>query len=130
MSPADYLHIITNPDIELTDHLTLRGEKATWPKIPLIQNHVRIEMCIDKAIYRLKSKQFGSSNTNLASPASQKECGFFESGESSCAESPALDALRATISRGSLDTLTDLAANLQGREKKRQSLLLRTESAL
>ncbi|KAJ3247106.1 hypothetical protein HDU78_005170 [Chytriomyces hyalinus] len=64
-----YRKLITNPDVELTEQLTFIGERATWPKVPLIENHVKIEMCIDRAIMRLKTEQIRISARARAAAA-------------------------------------------------------------
>ncbi|KAI8618576.1 acyl transferase/acyl hydrolase/lysophospholipase [Chytriomyces sp. MP71] len=63
MSLLDYANLITNPNAELTEYFAYMGERATWPKVPLIQNHVKIEICIDRALHRLKARQFTFATT-------------------------------------------------------------------
>ncbi|KAK3822233.1 MAG: hypothetical protein JOS17DRAFT_754163 [Linnemannia elongata] len=53
----DYMNIVTNPTVEFLVNATLKGERATWPKISIIKNHCSIEHCLDDILYRLRLRR-------------------------------------------------------------------------
>ncbi|KAG0323811.1 hypothetical protein BGZ99_002481, partial [Dissophora globulifera] len=53
----DYLNIVSNPTVEFLVDATLKGERATWPKISIIKNHCSIEHCLDDILYRLRLRR-------------------------------------------------------------------------
>ncbi|KAF9951061.1 hypothetical protein BGZ65_006214, partial [Modicella reniformis] len=53
----DYLKIVSNPTIQFLVDATLKGERATWPKISIIKNHCSIEHCLDDILYRLRLRR-------------------------------------------------------------------------
>lgn len=53
---VDFPKILANPTTEFLLAAILRGERATWPKLPVIQNHCAIELAIDNVIHELRSK--------------------------------------------------------------------------
>ncbi|KAF8946135.1 hypothetical protein BGZ47_001205 [Haplosporangium gracile] len=53
----DYLKIVSNPTVEFLVNATLKGERATWPKISIIKNHCSIEHCLDDILYRLRLRR-------------------------------------------------------------------------
>ncbi|GJJ73529.1 TAG lipase / steryl ester hydrolase / phospholipase A2 / LPA acyltransferase [Entomortierella parvispora] len=53
----DYLNIVSNPTVDFLVDATLKGERATWPKISIIKNHCSIEHCIDDILYRLRLRR-------------------------------------------------------------------------
>ncbi|KAF9169552.1 hypothetical protein BGX21_007715 [Mortierella sp. AD011] len=58
ISAEDYLNIVSNPNVDFLEHATLKGERATWPKISIIKNHCSIEHCLDDILYRLRLRRF------------------------------------------------------------------------
>ncbi|KAF9354973.1 hypothetical protein BGX26_007134 [Mortierella sp. AD094] len=57
LSPDDYLNIVSNPNVDFLAQATLKGERATWPKISIIKNHCSIEHCLDDILYRLRLRR-------------------------------------------------------------------------
>ncbi|KAG0348132.1 hypothetical protein BG005_011724, partial [Podila minutissima] len=57
MGMEDYLNIVSNPTQDSLIASTLKGEKATWPKISIIRNHCSIEHCLDDILYRLRLRR-------------------------------------------------------------------------
>ncbi|KAL7754482.1 Lipase 5 [Sorochytrium milnesiophthora] len=53
---GDYLNILTNPSAETMLMATLKGEQATWPKISIAQNHLQIEMALDRMLYKCRMR--------------------------------------------------------------------------
>ncbi|KAF9910969.1 hypothetical protein EC991_005144 [Linnemannia zychae] len=53
----DYLNIVSNPTVDFLIGATLKGERATWPKISIIKNHCSIEHCLDDILYRLRLRR-------------------------------------------------------------------------
>lgn len=48
--------LLANPSIGFLLRETVNGTRATWPKVPIIQNHCGQEFALDKAITFLKGK--------------------------------------------------------------------------
>ncbi|KAF9405262.1 hypothetical protein BGZ94_003668 [Podila epigama] len=57
MGVEDYINIVSNPTPDSLIASTLKGEKATWPKISIIKNHCSIEHCLDDILYRLRLRR-------------------------------------------------------------------------
>ncbi|KAI8601247.1 acyl transferase/acyl hydrolase/lysophospholipase [Dissophora ornata] len=53
----DYLNIVSNPTVDSLVGATLKGERATWPKISIIKNHCSIEHTLDDILYRLRLRR-------------------------------------------------------------------------
>lgn len=58
--------LLANPTPEYLLHCTMKGARATWPKISIIKNHCGIEFALDSAIKLLRSRNFKNLNSNLA----------------------------------------------------------------
>ncbi|KAJ3373048.1 hypothetical protein GGF31_001035 [Allomyces arbusculus] len=54
LTVTDWLHLLTNPTPKAMLEATLKGERATWPKISIMQNHLQIEMALDEMLYRCR----------------------------------------------------------------------------
>ncbi|KAJ3327300.1 hypothetical protein HDU76_012033 [Blyttiomyces sp. JEL0837] len=54
---TEYPHIVSNPDVEMCTAYTLIGERATWPQVSIIKNHLEIELAIDEILYRLRVRK-------------------------------------------------------------------------
>ncbi|KAI7907337.1 acyl transferase/acyl hydrolase/lysophospholipase [Cokeromyces recurvatus] len=54
---ADFLKVLSNPTPDYVMDCVQRGERATWPKMPIIKNHLQIELTIDKILYRLRLRR-------------------------------------------------------------------------
>ncbi|TPX35063.1 hypothetical protein SmJEL517_g02371 [Synchytrium microbalum] len=57
MTISDYGRIVTNPTTDLFNRYLISGEQSTWPLIPLMRNHIQIEMCISECMYSLRTKK-------------------------------------------------------------------------
>ncbi len=57
--------LLANPDPEFLMNSTIRGARATWPKIGLIRNHCAIELALDRSITILRTRMI-SNNTKLS----------------------------------------------------------------
>jgi hypothetical protein len=51
---SEYLQLVSNPKNPTLIHHVLTGQQATWPQIPLIANHCKIELCIDELLHNIK----------------------------------------------------------------------------
>ncbi|EPB86968.1 hypothetical protein HMPREF1544_06186 [Mucor circinelloides 1006PhL] len=51
---SDFLKVLSNPTPEYAMDCVYRGERATWPKLSVIKNHLQIELSIDQILYRLR----------------------------------------------------------------------------
>lgn len=58
--------LLANPTPEYLLHCTMKGARATWPKISIIKNHCGIEFALDGAIKLLRGRNFKNLNSNLA----------------------------------------------------------------
>ncbi|CAG8433687.1 11265_t:CDS:10 [Ambispora gerdemannii] len=65
ISYAGFLNLLSNPSPQLVEDATLRGERATWPKMSIIRNHCHIELTLDEIIYRLRLIQLNDSLATL-----------------------------------------------------------------
>ncbi|PLB38686.1 putative Patatin family phospholipase [Aspergillus candidus] len=52
----DFPRVLTNPTSDFIAESCLRGQRATWPKIARIRNHLAIEMALDSAIQRVRAR--------------------------------------------------------------------------
>jgi TAG lipase/steryl ester hydrolase/phospholipase A2/LPA acyltransferase len=53
---ADFPRVLSNPTTEYMIGCLLTGQRATWPKLSRIQNHVAIELALDDTIQKLKGR--------------------------------------------------------------------------
>ncbi|KAF2771039.1 putative esterase of the alpha-beta hydrolase superfamily, partial [Teratosphaeria nubilosa] len=66
MSYAQVPHILTNPTPEFMEQALSNGERATWPKLSRIRNHLAIELRLDSAVRSLLSRvAFSPSQADL-----------------------------------------------------------------
>jgi TAG lipase/steryl ester hydrolase/phospholipase A2/LPA acyltransferase len=68
--PVDYgtqfFDIMSNPTPEFMEAAMHKGERATWPKLAMIKNHLAIELLIDQAFHRVKEHvSFSDSVSDL-----------------------------------------------------------------
>ena len=56
ISYADFPRILSNPTTEFMQQALLSGEKATWPKMSIIKNHCAIELALDDAVQKLRTR--------------------------------------------------------------------------
>lgn len=66
ISYADFPRVLSNPTPEYMKGCMLAGQRATWPKLSRIQNHVAIELALDETIHKLRTRVvFAPSQINL-----------------------------------------------------------------
>ncbi|MCJ1401710.1 hypothetical protein MMC11_004927 [Xylographa trunciseda] len=66
ISYADFPRMLSNPTPEFMEQAMLCGEKATWPKLSRIRNHCAIELALDDAVQKLRTRVvFSSSQADL-----------------------------------------------------------------
>ena len=66
ISYADFPRMLSNPTTEFMIQATLCGERATWPKLSRIRNHCAIELGLDDAVQKLRTRiVFSPSQANL-----------------------------------------------------------------
>ena len=66
ISYANIPRILSNPTPEYMRECMLAGQRATWPKLSRIQNHVAIELALDDTIQKLRTRVvFTPSQINL-----------------------------------------------------------------
>ena len=56
ISYADFPRMLSNPTPEFMHGAMLSGERATWPKISIIKNHCAIELALDDAVQKLRTR--------------------------------------------------------------------------
>ncbi|KAL1976699.1 hypothetical protein VTN31DRAFT_2981 [Thermomyces dupontii] len=56
ISYAHLSRILQNPTAEFMHQACLSGERATWPKIARIRNHVAIELALDRAVQTMRAR--------------------------------------------------------------------------
>lgn len=62
---TDFLKIFQNPSPEFLLEFILKGARAAWPKITVINNHCRVEFALDKEISYLRGRLVSSANKRL-----------------------------------------------------------------
>lgn len=67
---SDFLKIFNNPTPEFLLDFIVRGAKASWPKVTVINNHCGVEFALDKAISTLRGKLITSANYRITSKES------------------------------------------------------------
>lgn len=65
LDPKDYLELFSDPSPEFLLRFILKGAKAAWPKITIINNHCGVEFALDKEISALRGRIISSSNNML-----------------------------------------------------------------
>ena len=56
ISYADFPRMLTNPTPEYMQLAMLSGQRATWPKLSVINNHCAIELALDDAVQKLRTR--------------------------------------------------------------------------
>lgn len=56
ISYADFPRVLSNPTPEYMVGCMLTGQRATWPKLSRVQNHVAIELALDSTIQKVKAR--------------------------------------------------------------------------
>ncbi|CAO2657312.1 Nn.00g034380.m01.CDS01 [Neocucurbitaria sp. VM-36] len=56
ISYADFPRVLSNPTTEYMIGCMLTGQRATWPRLSRIQNHVAIELALDDTIQKLRAR--------------------------------------------------------------------------
>ncbi|KAM0459999.1 hypothetical protein ACHAPV_000250 [Trichoderma viride] len=60
--------LLSNPSVDFMLQCCLAGEKATWPKLSRIRDSCAIELALDRAVHRLRTRVvFSESQSNLRS---------------------------------------------------------------
>lgn len=63
---SDFPRVLSNPTSEFMIDAMLCGERATWPKLSRIRNHCAIELALDEAVQKLRTRiVFSSSQVDL-----------------------------------------------------------------
>ncbi|CAO3684617.1 unnamed protein product [Umbelopsis vinacea] len=65
---SDFLKVLSNPTPQSVMEAMIRGERATWPKMSIIKNHLQIELTIDAIIYRLRLHRLLEENNRAPDP--------------------------------------------------------------
>ena len=56
ISYADFPRMLSNPTPEYMHLAMLSGQRATWPKLSVIKNHCAIELALDDAVQKLRTR--------------------------------------------------------------------------
>lgn len=70
LNVKDFLKIFQNPTPEFLLEFILKGARAAWPKITVINNHCRVEFALDKEISYLRGRLVFSANKKMTFPES------------------------------------------------------------
>lgn len=66
ISYAQFPRVLSNPTPEYMQQAMLLGERAAWPKMSRIQNHLAIEMALDEAVQKQRARiAFSPSQIDL-----------------------------------------------------------------
>ncbi|KAG2176889.1 hypothetical protein INT43_007543 [Umbelopsis isabellina] len=65
---SEFLKVLSNPTPQSVMEAIIRGERATWPKMSIIKNHLQIELTIDAIIYRLRLRRLLDDNKQTLKP--------------------------------------------------------------
>lgn len=68
LNVMDYLKLFKNPTPEFLLQFILKGARAAWPKITVINNHCGVEFALDKEISYLRGRLVLSANKRLTYP--------------------------------------------------------------
>ena len=75
ISYTQFPSILSNPTSEFMVQAMLNGERATWPKLSRIRNHLAIELALDAAVHELQGRvAFSPSQVNLRQFAYSQKC--------------------------------------------------------
>ncbi|KAI9219552.1 acyl transferase/acyl hydrolase/lysophospholipase [Blastocladiella britannica] len=66
---VDFGNVMTNPTPKSMIASTIKGERATWPKVSIMQNHLAVEMALDEMLYRCRLRALTES-MNMSIPVS------------------------------------------------------------
>lgn len=62
---GDFVKIFENPTPDFLLDFVLRGARAAWPKVTLINNHCGVEFKLDMAISKLRGRLIASANNRI-----------------------------------------------------------------
>jgi TAG lipase/steryl ester hydrolase/phospholipase A2/LPA acyltransferase len=62
ISYSHFPKVLSNPTPEYMAQCLLRGERATWPKLSRIQNHLAIELALDETIRQIRARTVFTPN--------------------------------------------------------------------
>ena len=62
----DYWGLFSNPTRRVVDALILEGQRATWPKIPMIRNQTRISQTLERCLAQLRAQQAARTNGQVS----------------------------------------------------------------
>lgn len=66
ISYADFPRMLSNPTTDFMTQAMLGGERATWPKLSRVRNHCAIELALDDAVQKLRTRVvFSPSQVDL-----------------------------------------------------------------
>jgi len=57
-SAQDYRTLLSNPSMQIIEGCMDKGSRATWPKIARIRNQLKIELTLEKCVYKLRKKLY------------------------------------------------------------------------
>lgn len=67
LDATDFLSLFSNPSPEFVLDFMIKGARAAWPKIAIINNHCGIEFALDKEISQLRGRIIANANKRLTS---------------------------------------------------------------
>ena len=107
ISYADFPRMLSNPTPEFMEQAMLCGERATWPKLSRIRNHCAIELALDDAVQKLRTRVvFSTSQADL-------RLGAYVRSNSDTKSRRSLDQARGGRSRRKMSQNSDFDAVVQ-----------------
>lgn len=66
LAVLDFAKIFTDPTPEFLLQFILKGARAAWPKVTIINNHCGVEFALDRAITLIRGRIVASANKRIA----------------------------------------------------------------
>ncbi|KAH6564428.1 hypothetical protein BASA61_007516 [Batrachochytrium salamandrivorans] len=63
-----FARVLSNPTVDMVIDYTIDGERAIWPQIAIMRNHLQIELCLNQNILDLRERKFDKPVPKAPSP--------------------------------------------------------------
>ncbi|QBM87197.1 TAG lipase / steryl ester hydrolase / phospholipase A2 / LPA acyltransferase [Metschnikowia aff. pulcherrima] len=101
---SDFLLLFTNPTPKFILDFILKGARAAWPKITVINNHCGVEFALDKEISVLRGRIISNSNNRLTYSEPSAKLTILSRGASSNAYLISTPVLNVAIPKDIVDS--------------------------
>ncbi|KAH6575395.1 hypothetical protein BASA62_001915 [Batrachochytrium salamandrivorans] len=65
---TQFARVLSNPTVDMVIDYTIDGERAIWPQIAIMRNHLQIELCLNQNILDLRERKFDKPVPKAPSP--------------------------------------------------------------